>query len=161
MTAKEYNECVDLFGDGLYRFMYKNLRNEDRSKDLVQDAFEKLWLQVDQVPMEKAKSYLFTVAYHKMIDSIRKESRIEALEEHHDQQFSNTKHYSDLKEILNKALSKLNEVQRSVIMLRDYEGYSYDEIGEIMNLSESQVKVYIFRGRQTLKNFLVKMDVVI
>ncbi len=69
--------------------------------------------------------------------------------------------YSDLKEILNKAVEQLPDVQRSVILLRDYEGYSYREIGEIAGLSESQVKVYIFRARIFLKKFIGKPEVVI
>jgi len=42
-------------------------------------------------------------------------------------------------------------------LLRDYEGYSYEEIGEMLNLSESQVKVYIFRARQSLKEYLISI----
>ncbi len=62
-----------------------------------------------------------------------------------------------VKEAIEHALTKLPEVQKNVVVLRDYEGYNYEEIGEILNLSESQVKVYIFRARQTLKNFLVSI----
>jgi RNA polymerase sigma factor (sigma-70 family) len=69
-----------------------------------------------------------------------------------------TNKYNDLKEILNEALEKLPEIQKSAILLRDYEGYDYKEIGEILNLNESQVKVYIFRGRQTLKNYIVHAE---
>jgi RNA polymerase sigma-70 factor (ECF subfamily) len=67
----------------------------------------------------------------------------------------------DLKSILNSAIQKLPEIQRSVIMLRDYEGYDYAEIGNITGLNESQVKVYIFRARQTLKNYLVSIENII
>ena len=59
---------------------------------------------------------------------------------------------------MHKALATLPQVQASVILLRDYEGYSYEEIGNILNLNESQVKVYIFRGRTALKNYLKSMD---
>lgn len=65
-----------------------------------------------------------------------------------------------MQEILHKALEKLPEIQRSVILLRDYEGYSYEEIGEITGLNESQVKVYIFRARQFLKEELGSMEAV-
>jgi len=67
----------------------------------------------------------------------------------------------DLKKILNEAVALLPEDQRSVIMLRDYEGYSYDEIGQITGLKESQVKVYIFRARVFLKNYIVNTENVI
>jgi RNA polymerase sigma-70 factor (ECF subfamily) len=46
-------------------------------------------------------------------------------------------------------------------MLRDYEGYAYQEIGEITGLNESQVKVYIFRARAALKKYIVSLDMVI
>ncbi len=69
--------------------------------------------------------------------------------------------YSDLKEVLNEGLNKLPEIQRTVILLRDYEGYNYAEIGEIAGLTESQVKVYIFRARGFLKEYIGKMENVI
>ena len=65
---------------------------------------------------------------------------------------------SELKEILENALAKLPEQQRQLILLRDYEGYSYNEIGEITGLNETQVKVYIFRARKVLKDYIVKME---
>ena len=66
----------------------------------------------------------------------------------------------DLQEVLAEALDRLPEIQKSVILLRDYEGYAYDEIAEITGLNESQVKVYIFRGRQTLKAYLKNIELV-
>ena len=76
MTEKEYNECVNLYADNVYRFILKNLRHEEDAKDVVQASFEKMWLNRDKVQNEKSKSYLFTVAYHQMIDLIRKNKRI-------------------------------------------------------------------------------------
>ena len=67
----------------------------------------------------------------------------------------------NLKKILEEALSRLSETQRSLVLLKDYEGYSYEEIGKITGLSESQVKVYLHRARVQLKNYLVKKENVI
>jgi RNA polymerase sigma-70 factor (ECF subfamily) len=66
-----------------------------------------------------------------------------------------------LSEILSEAVKLLPEIQRTVILLRDYEGYSYKEIGDITELSEAQVKVYIYRARVFLKNYIGKMEVVV
>jgi RNA polymerase sigma-70 factor (ECF subfamily) len=55
----------------------------------------------------------------------------------------------------------LPEIQKSVILLRDYEGYSYEEIGNIAGLNESQVKVYIYRARLFLKEYIGTMERVI
>ena len=161
MTVTEFNTCVDQYADNLYRFILKNLRDEDKAKDVVQDTYEKLWLKVSEVESTNAKSYMFTTAYRTMIDLIRQDKKQGSIEEAERQVLGHSKQYSDLKEILNEALSKLPEIQRSVIMLRDYEGYHYNEIGVITGLTEAQVKVYIFRGRQFLKNYIGKAENVI
>ncbi len=161
MTVEEFNRCVDMYADNLYRFILKNVKDIDKAKDIVQDTYEKLWLKVSDVQSKNAKSYMFTTAYRTMIDRFRADSRQERLDDTHVYLHSYTKSYTDLKEILNEALNKLPDIQRSVIMLRDYEGYSYEEIGEITALNESQVKVYIFRARKFLKNYIGSMEVVI
>ena len=161
MTTEEYNKAVDTYSDGVYRFILKNIRNTDKAKDIVQDTFEKLWINVKNVNFEKVKSYIFTTAYHTMIDSIRKNKRIVSFEQADQSDYSTNRSYSDVGEILNKAIAKLPEDQRSVILLRDYEGYSYDEISEITGLSEAQVKVYIYRARVFLKEFIGSMSVLV
>ncbi|MEI6122041.1 MAG: RNA polymerase sigma factor [Bacteroidota bacterium] len=161
MTVNEYNQCVDNFSDGVYRFILKNIKDEEKAKDIVQDSFEKMWIKVAEISFEKAKSYLYTTAYHTMIDSIRKSSKQDLLESVHENIIICKNDYSDLKEILDEAVEKLPEIQRSVLLLRDYEGYSYEEIGEITNLNESQVKVYIFRARAFLKNYIGSLETVI
>lgn len=161
MNIEDYNNSVDEYSDGVYRFIVKSLRNRDRARDIVQDTYEKLWVNKGNVNALKVKSYLFTTAYHTMIDVIRKEKRMGDFENVNEEKYSHQKQYSDLSEILNEALNTLNDVQKSVILLRDYEGYSYKEIGEICKLTEAQVKVYIFRARVALKNYIGSMDAVI
>jgi RNA polymerase sigma-70 factor (ECF subfamily) len=161
MTAVEFNKCVDLYADNIYRFILKNIKDKEQAKDIVQDTYEKLWLKVNEVESTNAKSYMFTTAYRTMIDLIRREkfkgnydeTKVEAIK------VSNT--YKGEKDALNIALERLPEIQRIVILLRDYEGYNYFEIGEITGLTESQVKVYIYRARVTLKEFIVKLENVI
>ena len=161
MTEREYNNCVSLYADNVYRFILKNLRNEEDAKDVVQGAFEKLWITRDQVVNEKSKSYLFTVAYHQMIDFIRKQKRIYLKDEFGEMAMGSANINNNTKRILEEALSKLSETQRSLVMLKDYEGYNYAEIGEITGLNESQVKVYLHRARLQLKAYIVKVENVI
>jgi RNA polymerase sigma-70 factor (ECF subfamily) len=158
MTVNEYNQCVDSHSDHVYRFILKNLRDEEAAMDIVQDAFEKLWMKFREVSAGKAKSYLFTTAYHRMIDHVRKEKRYERFDEGLEFADQEENFNPDLSSVIETALQRLPEVQRSVVMLRDYEGYSYEEIGQITGLNESQVKVYIFRARMALKNYLVKIE---
>ena len=159
MTDKEYNECVSQYADNVYRFIVKNLRHEEDARDVVQTAYEKLWRNRDMVENAKSKSYLFTVAYNQMIDHIRKNKRMAYKDDFAgDTQVESQPVSRDTKKILNEALNRLNETQRSLVMLKDYEGYSYEEIGRIMNLNESQVKVYLHRARLILKSYLVNKE---
>ncbi len=75
MTINEYNLAVDNYSDRLYRFVLKSIKDLHKAEDIVQDSFEKLWKNIDNVDGNKVKSYLFTTAYHTMIDRIRKEKR--------------------------------------------------------------------------------------
>jgi RNA polymerase sigma-70 factor (ECF subfamily) len=161
MTADEFNSCVDLYADNLYRFILKNVKDHEKARDIVQDTYEKLWLKISDVESSNAKSYMFTAAYRTMIDRIRRDKKQGEMTEANLYSLSTSRQYSDLKEILNEALAKLPEIQRSVILLRDYEGWNYAEIGEITGLNESQVKVYIFRARGFLKNYIGAMENVI
>jgi RNA polymerase sigma-70 factor (ECF subfamily) len=96
-----------------------------------------------------------------MIDLIRKETRQVDFEKVPLNSYSVSDHYSDLGEILRQAVDQLPDIQRSVVLLRDYEGYSYEEIGEITGLNESQVKVYIYRARLFLKKYIGSLETVI
>lgn len=161
MTVAEYNNCVDKLSDNVYRFIVKNLRDKEKAKDIVQDTFEKMWVKAADISFDKAKSYLFSAAYHTMIDLIRKDKRQTHFDNVSPDEHSHSEQYTDLNEIIHTALDQLNEDQKSVIMLRDYEGYSYREISEITGFSESQVKVYIYRGRQHLKKYIGSIETLI
>jgi RNA polymerase sigma-70 factor (ECF subfamily) len=162
MTERDYNECVKQYADNVYRFILKNLRHPDDAQDVVQSAFEKLWINREQVEAEKAKSYLFTIAYHQMIDHLRKVKRMSYREEIPEHALgSENQPQRFAKQILEQALATLTETQRNLVMLKDYEGYSYQEIGEIMGLNESQVKVYLHRARLQLRNYLVRKEHVV
>ena len=161
MTTTEFNQCADDHADGLYRFLLKNMRDEDEARDIVQDSFEKMWRNHEQIEGSKAKSYLFTTGHHTMIDRIRRKKNVSDFTEVNEESLFHNKQYSDLKEILNNAVNLLPDIQKAVITLRDFEGYTYEEIGKITGLSESQVKVYIYRARIFLKEFIGSVENVI
>jgi RNA polymerase sigma factor (sigma-70 family) len=161
MTVKEYNRSVEEYSDSVYRFIRGNLKDEERSNDIVQDSYEKLWMNVTGIEYAVVKSWLFSTAYHNMIDIIRKEKRMTSLEPAHELEMMHESQYTDLNEILHEALDRLPEQQKTSVMLRDYEGYSYKEIGEITGLSEAQVKINIYRGRITLKSYIGKIETVL
>ena len=161
MTEREYNQCVNLYADNVYRFILKNLRHEEDTKDIVQSAFEKVWINKNEVDNTRCKSFLFTVAYNLMIDHIRKNKRVVLKEAFDENSKIGNQHYSDTKNVLHEALHTLNETQRSLVLLKDYEGYSYEEIGQITGLNESKVKVYLHRARLQLRAYIVHPENVI
>ncbi len=158
MEAKLFNELVDKYSDNVYGFILKSIRDEEVAKDIVQESFERLWKNKNKIDSNKSKSYLFTTAYHLLVDYTRKRKREKIIDQSDVNTLFTSNSYSDLSEILNKAIERLPEQYKELVLLRDYEGYSYKEIGQICELSESQVKVYIFRSRKLLKEYLGKVE---
>jgi RNA polymerase sigma factor (sigma-70 family) len=161
MTVKEYNKAVEEYSDAVYRFIRGNLKDYDRSNDIVQDSYEKLWRHVTEIEYRVVKSWLFSTAYHTMIDIIRKEKRMTSMEESYENNMMHESQYSDLNEILHEAIQRLPEQQKTSVLLRDYEGYSYKEIGDITGTTEAQVKINIYRGRLALKSYIGKIESVL
>jgi RNA polymerase sigma-70 factor (ECF subfamily) len=75
---------------------------------------------------------------------------------------SSDKYYSQFEsqQVVDRIVSILPPLQKSIILLRDLEGYSYEEIGEILDLSPSQVKVYLFRARNKVKKQLQHLNII-
>ena len=114
-----------------------------------------MWENREAVISGKEKGYLFTIAYRLMVDQIRMRRRYVGGE----QMLVNRKspqrgEFNNLSETIERYLDRLPPIQKALIMLRDYEGYSYREMAEMTALSESQVKVYIFRARVALKKYI-------
>lgn len=159
MTVEDYNQCVIDYSNRVFRFIYKQTKNPEHSKDIAQESFLRLWERRKDVDVNKAKSYLFNTAYHKLIDDFRKDKYIE--NETQIIEKLDYSQYSDAKEIINQALNTLPNIQQSVLLLKDNEGYCYSEIGLILNLSEEQVKVYIYRARVAMKKYIKDIDNII
>jgi RNA polymerase sigma-70 factor (ECF subfamily) len=161
MTIGEYNRCVDNCADSLYRFILKNLKDKDAAQDIVQESFLRLWEKRRELSDDKSKPYLFTTAYHLLIDNIRHAKRFLTIEYAENTFFEENHHNFDVQKVLHQAMTFLPDEQKTVLLLRDYEGFSYKEIEEITGLNESQVKVYIYRARLFLKKYIGRMEAVI
>jgi RNA polymerase sigma-70 factor (ECF subfamily) len=161
ISVQDYNHAVKEHTRSIFRFLYKSLRDREATNDLVQDCYLKLWQNREKINPEKIKPWLFSVAYHAMLDYVAASSRQVKLE--HDSQAPAVfqKNEFDAKAILERTLNELPPVQKSIILLRDLEGYEYREIGEILQLTEAQVKVYLFRARQKVKDYIKELAHVI
>lgn len=160
LNIEEYNIAVKQNTSALYRYLYKSLRDKDEVMDVMQETFMRFWEHKEKVFPEKAKSWLFTTAYHFMLKSLSRNSRSDSLAPIHENlSVQNPCGAFEAKDVVGQVLDILPFVQKSIIVLRDMEGYDYKEIGNIMNISESQVKVYLFRARQKIKNELMALGV--
>lgn len=160
MEVKDYNASVHQWADPLFRFARKCTGNEEDARDVVQTSFEVLWQKRGEVMTEKAKAFLFQVAYRNSVDIYRKKGRVQYNEVAEERESVNPGN-PDLKRVLERALTQLDEQSRALVLLKDYEGYSYEEIARITDLSDAQVKVYLHRARKVLKNYLVSVENII
>ena len=115
-------QCVSIYPE--------NLRNEEDARDVVQTAFEKMWIHRDEVDASKVNLISLPLPTGKMIDHIRKVKRIQLKEEFNENAKVQNRPANNLKKILDEALARLSETQRTLVLLKDYEGYSYEEIGQ-------------------------------
>lgn len=154
MKRNDYNIVVKQHANALYGFALKFLRNSEDANDIVQDVYEKLWMNRKKVEVEKAKSWMFTTAYHAMINFSNKRKRMTYDSDGMPERGEVEKDTFESRQLVDRAVSILPPIQKSIILLRDLEGYSYEEIGNILDLSQSQVKVYLFRARNKIKKRL-------
>lgn len=148
MTVKEHS-------NKLYGYTMRFLRNTEDAEDILQDVFEKLWLNRKKVEVEKAKSWMFTTAHNAMLNLINKKSRVQLPgDENLPESSKKDVNKFESNQVVDRAVNILPPIQKSIILLRDLEGYSYEEIGDILSLSSSQVKVYLFRARNKIKKQL-------
>ena len=81
MDKHQYNQCVELYADRLFRFAFSSLRNREQAEDVVQESFARVWEKVKTVDFDKAKSYLFTTAHHALVDEVRQRRQTRDIEE--------------------------------------------------------------------------------
>lgn len=155
MRRHEYNNLIDELGAPLYRYAFHFMRNEEDAKDIVQDVFEKLWINRKKIDLERVKSWLYKCTHNSMINFLNKKSRTRYMDS---QSLPETPSMPDStfesQQMVERIVNILPPIQKSIILLRDIEGYSYDDIGQILDLSPSQVKVYLFRARMKIKKQL-------
>ncbi len=154
LKRREYNSIVKEHSNNLFGYAIKFLRDREDAKDIVQDVFEKLWMNRNTVECAKAKSWMFTTAHNAMINFSNRKGRLQLTDEIGKYDKGIKPQTFESHQLVERAVGILPPIQKSVILLRDLEGYSYKEIGGILDLSDSQVKVYLFRGRKKIKKQL-------
>jgi len=159
MTRDDFITCARLFTPNLLRFCNRVAGNAIEAEDVVQECFEVLWKNMDKVETNSAKSYLFSVAHKKIMDTFRLDSKIQDFDPTYFDHLVN-QNATDTKELVQLAINQIPQLYKELLTLRDLECYSYKEIETITHLNESQVKVYLFRARKAIKEKILELETV-
>ena len=152
--------------DKLFRLALRITQSRPEAEDVVQETMIRVWnKQEDWSRFESVEAFCLTVARNMAIDRSRmKEAQhleldieLQETPDEANTPLENMVHEEQIA-LVHKLVSRLAEKQRSIMLLRDVEGKSYKEIAEILNLTEAQVKVELFRGRQRIRQQFIEID---
>lgn len=158
MQVKEFNHIVHKIKDKMYRIAFRIVRNDEEAKDVVQDTLVKIWNSWDKMAdVDNKEAYCMTMTRNMAIDHYRsKKMETSDIDQHFDIQ-TNTADperrfiAKDEYKTVRLFIDSLPENYRTVLELRDIDGYSYKEISDMTDYSLEQVKVYLFRARLRIK----------
>ncbi len=151
----------------LYRLAFRITLNREEAEDIVQETMIKVWNRRDRwEELESIEAFCLTICRNLSLDKVKRtEHQNPSLDEEHDapdQSYrSNPEEQAmqrDRLALVRQLINQLPEKQRTCMQLREFEGKSYKEIAQIMSISEEQVKVNIFRARQSIKQQFVKTE---
>lgn len=149
----------------LFRLALRITMDSAEAEDIVQDTMIKVWSHCEELTeLESVEAYCLTVCRNLAIDRSRlKGAQTEELTEQNSAQPDASDPYSrfvqdEQMQIIHRLINALPEKQRTIIQLRDVEGKSYKEISEILQLSDEQVKINLFRARQKIKQRITEIN---
>lgn len=150
----------------LFRFAFRLLGNEDEAKDIVQEVFVRVWNgRAQMTAVENWEAWCMRITKNLSLDRIRTltRKRTQPIDEGFDVRHDAlTPHESteigESMQKISRMIEALPEKQRQVMHLRDVEGYSYQEICDILELDMNQVKVNLFRARNAVREKMTKID---
>lgn len=150
----------------LYRLALRITLDSAESEDIVQETLIKVWDRRESwTDIDNIEAFCFTICRNKALDYVRSvSSRNESLDvsqnERPDTSYTPSQQtvFSDQMAMVRHIVDSLPEKQKSCIQLRDFEGKSYKEISRLLDMTEEQVKINIFRGRKTIKEKFVRIN---
>lgn len=158
MHETYFRECILPLKEMLFRIALRITMNQQEAEDVVQETMLKIWDRREEWSrMNSVEAYCVTIAKNLAMDRIAlKSSQTMQLADDYDYGASSASPFqklvdSDNMNILSRLIEELSEKQREVLVMREVEGKSYKEIAAELKLTEEQVKVYLFRARQKIK----------
>ena len=167
MESKEFRKKVLPLGQKLYRFASVLLKDTHEAEDIVQDIYVKLWKMRDRMEdIENLDAFTFRMTRNLCFDRL-KARRIKFYDDSSDRGIPepeaagpNPEDQTELRDTIDKVhtfINTLPEQQKAIIHLRDIDGYSYEEISEIMEMEINAVRVALSRARRSVRESLSKL----
>lgn len=167
MSLEAFKTRVLPTKDKLYRFAFKLVGNSEEARDIVQEVFIKVWNKRSEMDkLDNMEAWCMRVTRNLALDKLKSQKRkltdsldgqMEISMGEHVTPYRSTELNDAMKNISNYIMS-LPEKQKQIIQLRDIEGYSYKEIGEILEIDLNQVKVNLFRARKSVRDNLLNAN---
>ena len=153
---QQFNEIFRKHAKELHDFLYYKYGGENNPKDLVQEAFLKLWNNCHKITHEKARSFLFTVANRQMLNEISKKKTVlnYALSKSKQHTNESPEYILEGKEYMDRlkyGIENLTEEQRTAFLLNKIEGKKHKEIAEMLGISRKGVEKRIYTALKKLK----------
>ena len=153
---KIFNALFEKHSKDLHSFLYYKYGADNNPHDLVQEAFIKLWNNCHKVILEKARSFLFTVAHNQMLSDLAKKKTAQTYAETKPRSHSHEtpefvleeKEYG---EKLSEALAELTEDQRATFLMNRVEGKKHQEIADMLGISRKAVEKRIYTALAKLR----------
>ena len=165
MENISFRTAVLPLGDRLFRLALRITMNRAEAEDVVQDTLLKVWEQRSQwEQINNLEAFALTICRNRALDVIKRAGRNTAsLDKVDNGQWSMVNGQSTLEareqiSLVRRLMDGLPEVQRTIMQLRDIEGMTYQEIAQLLDISETQVKVYLHRARTKIKKGLEIRD---
>jgi len=165
-----FEQLVLLYGKRIYNYCYRMTENKEDAEDTAQEVFIKAYRSLNGFKRNSSFStWLFSIAYNACIDILRKKKLVIVPIAGHDEDSKNQIAelasnepsveeevlMNERKNAVHKAIAKLKPEYRTVILLREIDGLSYDEIASVLNIPLGTVKSYISRARDELRTSLI------
>jgi RNA polymerase sigma factor (sigma-70 family) len=156
----QYLQAIDQYRQRVYSFAHYSLRAREDAEDVTQEVFIKLWQHWQKIDHSKLGGWLMRVAHNSVIDHLRRQhtvkSQLDEYAEVEEQAATEVESEqigaAEFNQQLMSAIKALDDPFRSIVIMRDIQGMSYADIQATLDMSESQVKVYLHRSRRKLRS---------
>lgn len=162
MQINELIEILEPYKNKMFRYAFSIVGNRFEAEDVVQEAVIKVWKRIEKFSdIDNKEAWVITIVRNLAIDKVRAKKKKQTSDINDYFHISDNAPSPDVKleqmdavKKVAEIMSTLQETQREIITLRDIEGYTYQEIADIMDIKVDQVKVYLFRARKILREKL-------